>query len=183
MAQTYKQIQRQIEQLQREAEALRSTEINGVVDRIKVAIAHYGLTPDQLGFGASKRTGRSTKAIKSPTKSETKFDDGNGKVWSGRGPRPTWLREALTAGRSINEFRVGPSNQSKSNSSAPNSNEAATSATAPAGKTTRRAPSKLLYSDNAGNTWTGRGPKPKWLKAALDAGRSLEEMATQSPGS
>ncbi|RZL86903.1 MAG: H-NS histone family protein, partial [Variovorax sp.] len=37
MAQTYKQIQKQIEQLQREAEALRGSEIKGVVDRIKVA--------------------------------------------------------------------------------------------------------------------------------------------------
>ena len=178
MAQTYKEIQRQIEQLQREAEALRSTEIRGVIDRIKVAIAHYGLTPEQLGIGGSKVIGRSKKTSRSSGKSVAKFGDGNGKVWSGRGPRPIWLREALASGRSINEFRVGTSNQSKSISTAPSSSEAATSATASASKTTKRAPSKLHYSDNAGNTWTGRGPKPKWLKALLDAGRSLEELTT-----
>ena len=52
MAQTYLQIQRQIETLQRQAEKLKSQEVDGVVERIKVAIAHYGLTPEQLGFGA-----------------------------------------------------------------------------------------------------------------------------------
>ena len=55
MAQTYKQIQKQIEQLQRQAEVLRNSEVKGVVDRIKVAIAHYGLTAAQLGLGQAKR--------------------------------------------------------------------------------------------------------------------------------
>jgi DNA-binding protein H-NS len=34
------------------------------------------------------------------------------------------------------------------------------------------------YRDPAtGDTWTGRGLKPKWLVAALDSGRSLSEFA------
>lgn len=177
MPQTYKQLQRQIEKLQREAEVLRSTEIKGVVDRIKVAIAHYGLTPEQLGIGTSQ-TARSTKPIKLSGKSAAKISDGNGKVWSGRGPRPHWLRDALAAGHSLNEFRVGSRNKSKSISTAPDSSGAATSTTAPASKSVKRAPSKLLYRDNAGNSWSGRGPKPGWLKAALNAGKSLEELAT-----
>jgi DNA-binding protein H-NS len=28
-----------------------------------------------------------------------------------------------------------------------------------------------------GDTWSGRGLKPKWLKAALDSGRSLADFA------
>jgi DNA-binding protein H-NS len=32
------------------------------------------------------------------------------------------------------------------------------------------------YRDEAGNTWTGRGKQPKWVAAALAAGRSLESM-------
>ena len=31
--------------------------------------------------------------------------------------------------------------------------------------------------DNAAETWSGRGRRPEWLKAALDAGRSLEDLA------
>lgn len=34
------------------------------------------------------------------------------------------------------------------------------------------------YRDPAtGNSWTGRGLKPKWLKAALDNGKSLADFA------
>jgi DNA-binding protein H-NS len=28
-----------------------------------------------------------------------------------------------------------------------------------------------------GDTWTGRGLKPKWLKAQLDAGKQLSDFA------
>lgn len=36
----------------------------------------------------------------------------------------------------------------------------------------------ILYRDpgNAENAWSGRGPRPRWLKAALDAGKTLEEL-------
>jgi hypothetical protein len=34
------------------------------------------------------------------------------------------------------------------------------------------------YSDGSGNTWIGRGPRPKWVKDALAAGRTLDEFLT-----
>ena len=42
-----------------------------------------------------------------------------------------------------------------------------------------KAPSVARYAnpDNAAETWSGRGRRPEWLKAALDAGRSLEDLA------
>jgi DNA-binding protein H-NS len=36
---------------------------------------------------------------------------------------------------------------------------------------------QVKYRDGKGNTWTGRGEKPKWLREALEAGRSVEEFA------
>jgi DNA-binding protein H-NS len=33
------------------------------------------------------------------------------------------------------------------------------------------------YRDEHGNQWTGRGLKPRWLTAALSAGRRLEDFA------
>ena len=34
------------------------------------------------------------------------------------------------------------------------------------------------YRDQAtGESWSGRGLKPKWLQAAIDAGRKIEEFA------
>lgn len=175
MAQTYLQIQRQIETLQRQAERLRQSEVAGVVERIRVAISHYGLTAEQLGFGAGKAG--SAKARKGMTKkaggavgnaSSAGYADDNGNVWGGRGPRPRWLREAIAAGKSLEEFAIG--------TSAPKS--AARNATKTAGKGRRKA--KASYRDEAGNSWSGFGPKPAWLKAALAAGKALEDFVTPS---
>jgi DNA-binding protein H-NS len=176
MAQTYKQIQKQIEQLQRQADALRNSEVQGVVDRIKVAIAHYGLTAAQLGLGASQGLARPKKALSLSGKSGAKFSDGNGNAWSGRGPRPLWLRDALTAGRSIDEFRVGSPRKSKPVSVDRASGETAAPTARRARKKAKRT-AKTSYKDDAGNSWSGFGPKPRWLKAALDAGKSLEDFA------
>ncbi|MEF7612634.1 H-NS histone family protein [Aquincola sp. MAHUQ-54] len=35
---------------------------------------------------------------------------------------------------------------------------------------------KVKYRDEAGHTWSGMGPKPGWLKAALADGRSLADF-------
>jgi DNA-binding protein H-NS len=35
----------------------------------------------------------------------------------------------------------------------------------------------VKYRDDAGNTWSGRGLQPKWLKAALAGGKSLSDFA------
>lgn len=32
------------------------------------------------------------------------------------------------------------------------------------------------YRDAAGNSWSGRGLKPKWLKTQLDAGASIDDF-------
>jgi DNA-binding protein H-NS len=38
----------------------------------------------------------------------------------------------------------------------------------------RKAPVK--YRDRAGNTWAGRGAKPRWLVAALKQGKKLKDF-------
>ena len=43
----------------------------------------------------------------------------------------------------------------------------------------RRKPAPIKYRDADGNTWSGRGIKPKWLQAQLGTGRRLEEFAVQ----
>ena len=42
------------------------------------------------------------------------------------------------------------------------------------GATGRRVPVK--YRDENGNTWSARGSQPRWLVAALQAGRKIEEF-------
>jgi hypothetical protein len=57
-------MKKQIEGLQRKAEKLRQQEITGVISRIKVAIAHYDLTAEQLGYSTSSKTkGREARQV------------------------------------------------------------------------------------------------------------------------
>lgn len=162
MTQSYKQIQKQIETLQRQAEKLRKQEVDGVVARIKVAIAHYGLTADQLGFGSAANSVKAkAKAGGAASHRSVKYSDGQGNSWSGIGKRPYWLRDALNAGRALEEFTA------EALSPKPKSAKL---------KTSRKRKSKLVYRDQAGHTWSGMGPRPRWLKEALEAGKTLDEM-------
>lgn len=174
MAQSYKQLQAQIESLQQQADKLRTQEVDGVVSRIKIAIAHYGLTAGQLGFGTAAvgRKSKNALARKSgSTSTNVKYSDGPGRTWSGRGPRPGWLREALANGRSLQDFASG-------SVSAPTKGEAKVkgkTTTTPKGKAKRK--TQIRYRDRAGNTWSGMGPQPRWLKEALAVGTPLAQLA------
>ena len=166
MTESYQKIQKQIEALQRQADRLRRKEVDGVVARIKVAIAHYGLTAEQLGLGRTSKRARSgaRRGSRADAGALAVYADGNGNTWSGRGPRPRWLREAIDAGQSIDAFRTQPG----------------TPAAPAAGRrrvARKKVASQVRYRDQAGNAWSGRGPKPRWLKEALAAGQSLESLA------
>jgi DNA-binding protein H-NS len=108
---TYIEVQKQIEALQKEAEALKAAEREGVIERMKEAIAVYDITAADLGL--TSRAGRSRKkpsasASARPqnrSKSATAaYSDGKGNTWGGRGPRPRWLKDALAGGAKLEEF-------------------------------------------------------------------------------
>jgi DNA-binding protein H-NS len=40
----------------------------------------------------------------------------------------------------------------------------------------KKAPARVKFRDG-GNVWGGRGPRPKWLREALLAGKSLKDFA------
>jgi DNA-binding protein H-NS len=113
MTKSYSQIVKQIESLQAEAEKLRKSEVDGVVKRIREAITHYGLTAGDLGLGtaAAKKGGTAAKKKPGPkakAKKEkvVKFRNEQGQTWGGLGKRPQWLRDALAAGKTLNDFLV-----------------------------------------------------------------------------
>ena len=163
---TYAQIQKQIEALQHQADALRAQEVAGVVARIREAIAHYGLTAEQLGYSATPR-GVKAKAQRVDRADVPAYSDGLGNSWGGRGPRPQWLKSAIAAGRTVEEFAsTGRSLPAKAKKNAEKVKNAAPKKRA--GKT---------YRDAAGNTWSGIGPRPRWLREALEAGQTLEQLA------
>ena len=114
---TYESIRKQIERLEREAETLKKKELGGVIKRIRAAIEHYGITPQEL-FGGKRaprgasatraRAGRPAKAA-SKTRGRPvapKYRDEQGNTWAGRGNRPRWLVEALKAGKKLEDFAI-----------------------------------------------------------------------------
>lgn len=113
MAKTYEQVMKQIETLSLEAEKLKRKEVQGVIARIKEAVAAYGLTAADLGLNGArgrKPGPKASRSISKPSKSKVstvaKFRDEAGNTWVGRGPRPHWLREALASGKKLEDFAV-----------------------------------------------------------------------------
>lgn len=120
MTKTYTQILKQIADLKAQAENVRRKEIGGVVSRIREAIQHYGLTAADLGLGGGggsaaaqparkkpgRKPGRPKKVFAKTSKVAPKFRDENGNTWAGRGKRPIWLRDALIAGRKLEDFAI-----------------------------------------------------------------------------
>ncbi len=113
MPKSLKQVLDQIAKLEKQAEALKAKEIEGVVARIKEAIEHYGLTEKEL-FGsaatgaAAKPKLRKARVDKAPKKapSPPKYQDDAGHTWTGVGKRPTWFKLALEAGKTADDLAV-----------------------------------------------------------------------------
>lgn len=109
---TYQQIQKQIDDLKKQAETVRRDEIKSVIVKIKEAITVYGLTAADLGFAGARagatRVAQGTKrrTMRSGKAAVVRYRDDTGNTWVGRGKRPGWLRDALAAGRQLTDFAV-----------------------------------------------------------------------------
>ena len=176
MTKTYAQLAREIQALQAHAEKLRQSETKDVIARLNESIAQYGLTAQDLHFPGASASSSSSRSARPGTSSRAtassngaKYSDGPGRVWGGRGPRPAWLREAMARGRSLESF--------------------AATGKASHGGTGGIAPAKVslppLYAHpKTGQTWSGRGPKPAWLKQSLKKrGTSIEDFLISAQGS
>ena len=121
MVKSLAQIQNQIAKLEKQAQALKAKEAKGVIARIKEAIAHYGLTAEDLGLASARgrKPGRpagmpTAKAVGKGRKAGgakktvgvIKYRDDAGNEWTGRGKRPNWYKAALAAGRSAESMLV-----------------------------------------------------------------------------
>jgi DNA-binding protein H-NS len=119
---TYVELKEQAEDLMRQAEAARKTEIGAAIAEIKAKMAAYGITLDDLGGKAKaargRKPGRRAKAAK-PAKAKAKpakarkpvavkyRNAETNETWTGRGKPPTWLKAQEAAGRKREEFLVG----------------------------------------------------------------------------
>jgi DNA-binding protein H-NS len=166
MAQTYAQLQKQIASLETKARERKRAEAAGVIARIKEAIAVYGITPTDLFADGSVKPGKRKSG--SGKRTGVKYADGTGNTWVGMGKRPQWLRDALAAGKSLEEFLVNGARKVRS------ANGAALKK-AGAGRK-RKGAGKVKFRDGSGHSWTGFGPQPGWLRDAIAGGRTLDEF-------
>ena len=175
MSQTLLQIQEQIARLQRDEQRLK-VEAAEVIAKIRVAIEAYGFTPDDLFGGSTGTATRSRSALRAsggtaPRESVVKFTDGHGNVWGGRGPRPNWLRTALAQGHSLEDFAV----DRMASAGAAGETSRWSSASSAFGGNSKRRVVAIKFRDGV-NVWSGRGSYPRWLREAIDKGRSVEDF-------
>ena len=141
MATSYKDIKRQIADLEKKAVELRRSEVARVIATIKARIADYGLSVADLFSGTGlKRRGRKPGRVGLKSVNPPKYmDPATGKTWTGHGKAPGWISAAIKKGRK-DDFLIA------------NVEAAKTAKPAAAPKTRRKAATKPAVSDKpAGN--------------------------------
>ena len=73
---------------------------------VRQVMGEHGLSVADVA-GAVSGQDKAAREVKPRGPVAAKYrDEATGKAWSGRGLKPTWLREALAAGRTLEEFAV-----------------------------------------------------------------------------
>ncbi len=101
---TYQELLAQREELDKQIEAARKTELADAIGRVKAIIQQYGLTAAQCGFSSSTTTQVAT-AARAPAKPKYITPDGS-KTWTGRGRAPVEFQALFDAGRQKEEFLI-----------------------------------------------------------------------------
>ncbi|WP_416136141.1 H-NS family nucleoid-associated regulatory protein [Aquabacterium sp. A7-Y] len=89
-------------------EVARRREGAGVLKEIKKQIALYGFTAEGVFGGEQKARAPKKPEPNGSASAVPKYQDANGNSWSGRGPRPRWLRAALENGEALESFLAKP---------------------------------------------------------------------------
>ena len=186
MTKTYAQLAQEIEALKTRADAVLQKEKAEVAARIRKAIAIYGLTAEELGFINTAERSKSRAAPVDPKRATAvdtalpsgpvKYRDQAGNVWGGRGPRPNWLKTALASGRKLDSLAVSAGKAKRAAAPAVERSATDPQAESDLKKAKQKFKTTIRYRDGAGNQWSGRGPKPRWITTALDAGATLEQF-------
>ena len=84
-------------------QALQDAEKGDVIAQIKLQIADYGITAEELGFSVKAGKG---KAAKAAPVVKYRNPENHTETYGGKGPKPAWLKAALDAGKTMNDFAV-----------------------------------------------------------------------------
>lgn len=94
MNRKYPELKTEIARLEAEAERVRQFELLSVIAELNLLIERYEITEAMIfGTGRKQSPGR-PRTVLVPRY----IDQVTGNTWTGRGPKPAWLSEALNAG-------------------------------------------------------------------------------------
>lgn len=166
-------IQKQIAQLQKQAEAIASTAKKEAIGKARELIERHGLTAEDLGLAGGKRKA-ATKVGKSKASSGAgtpKYrDPATGKTWTGVGRAPAWIAEA----KDRSKFLVEGTSDAKSA-------EPGATVRTRARKSATEAPSRAKTQAGAKSTGGVKAAKPASKRvAARRAGAGKKATADQS---
>ncbi|NCN96372.1 MAG: H-NS histone family protein [Rhodoferax sp.] len=100
-------IQKQIAELQKQAEEIKAQEFNKTVQEIKDKMAAFDITLADLQGGKIRlRKAVTGKTGKTGTPAPIKYRGPNGETWTGRGLMPRWLAAFVALGKSKESFAV-----------------------------------------------------------------------------
>jgi DNA-binding protein H-NS len=195
---TLEQIQEKMKKLQAQADTLIAKKAQAAVDQIRKIMLTHGLTT--VDIEAKAKAKREAKAVNGSTpnvkaKAAKSVKGGTppkyqhpktGATWTGHGRAPAWIAVAkdrtkfliasgTDAVRAASVSAVIPGNPVS------NAKKAPVAAGAPNSKGQRKGPQPAKYLDpKSGATWSGRGPAPSWLAAAIDRTRFLVDGAASA---
>jgi len=115
--QTFEQIQQQILDLQKQADAMRKQAMVAAIKEVKRLVNLYSLGYADIGIavGTPAKTQKSVRPTKVAKKASAdkraavapKYrDNETGKTWTGRGKSPTWLATKMAAGATKESFKI-----------------------------------------------------------------------------
>jgi DNA-binding protein H-NS len=98
---------KQKEELEKQIASMRKAERETGIKEIRERMAALGITVDDLQVGRAGSTAGVGRAALRGTKIAAKYRNAaTGQTWSGRGLKPRWLDQALTAGAKLEDFAV-----------------------------------------------------------------------------
>jgi DNA-binding protein H-NS len=100
MVASYKDLKRQIADLEKKAAEVRKVEAVKIIEAIKAQIAEYELTPADLFDGVKAEAKPKTKTRTTASINPPKYmDPKSGKTWTGFGKAPAWIEGAIKKGK------------------------------------------------------------------------------------
>lgn len=95
---TYRAVKAEIAKLEKKAEELRRQELKTIIAQVRQVIVDYGLTPADLGLGATRGVPgrrRAAPTRRAATVGVARYrDPKSGQTWTGKGRPPAWIAAA-----------------------------------------------------------------------------------------